>query len=143
MALRVHKSDSKELAELHYRLSLQYKSFTSFRRYLVQQRKQSEGTELAKQFHTRTRLQQCWTRWLQRCEHNEEIALGTLTRKARCHVASKLTRKVLEAWVKYVLQRRHKNRLKQVADQHFRESALPKYVELIEQRLGGTFCVCV
>ena len=45
--------------------------------------------------------------------------------------------------MKYVLQRRHKNRLKQVADQHFRESALPKYVELIEQRLGGTLCVCL
>lgn len=125
-----HKTHLGELAELHYSLTLKCKGISSFRRHLVQQRRQSHDEEAAREFHVQTKLKQCWNKWLQRCEHNEEIALGMLTRKARCHVAARRTREAMVAWIKYVVQCRHSSNLKQLAECHFRESTLPKYVIL-------------
>jgi hypothetical protein len=82
-------------------------------------------------------LRQCWGKWLQRCEHNEEIALGGLTRRARAHAASKLMHAVLGAWVVYIVKCRHRQRLEMLADAHFRECALPRCVVSIGMGGGG------
>lgn len=126
VALRRHRVHMLEVASLHYRLSLQRRGLRGLQLYLQQQRREAHCRRLAVETHTRVRVRRCWDMWLKRCEHNEELVLGALTRQARGHAAAKLTRGVLEAWVEYVVHRRHRTRLKLMADTHFRECALPK-----------------
>ncbi len=106
--------------------TLKAKGLQAFRGYLHQQRRMVLYKQQAMEFHVKCRLRQCWGQWLQRCEHNEEIALGPLTRKARGHTAAKLSHKVLAAWVQYIIHCRQRNRLKLAADAHFGDTALPK-----------------
>ena len=74
----------------------------------------------------RTKLHQVWSRWFQRCEDNEEISLGLLTRQARAHHALKLTQASMGVWLIFVKQRRESKKLKEVADNYFKRYALPK-----------------
>ena len=68
----------------------------------------------------------CWLVWLQRCEHCEEIKLGPKTRLARAHIANKLKRMAVAAWLEYTGYRRERKMLYSRADQHFKAVALPK-----------------
>ena len=115
-----------ELATLHYSLTLKARGLHAFKHYLHHRRKTEAHKEQAVAFAVKSSMQRCWAKWLQRCEHNEEISLGPLTRRARHHAATKLSHRVMAAWVQYVIHRRQRNRLKSVADTHFREVALPK-----------------
>lgn len=115
-----------DLAGQHYTLALKTRVLGAFRGHMLLQRKVDLYKQQARAFHDQCRLQQCWGVWLQRCENNEEIALGPLTRRARHHAASKLSHKVLTAWIQYVIQQRYKKRLKLAADTHFKNTALPK-----------------
>ena len=126
VSLRQHKAHLMELASHHHCLVLQSKGLHAFQQYLHQRKQGACHNQLAREFQARARLQQCWAKWLQRCEHNEEIALGGLTRRARAHAARKLTNAVLVAWGEYVSRQRHKKRLMAKADTHFRQGALPK-----------------
>ena len=126
VALRQHHAHLLDLATQHRHLVLESKGLLAFQQYVRLRGKMAAYNQRAKEAHVRARLRQCWRSWLQRCEHNEEIALGGRTRKARAHAGSKLKHAVLAAWVQYVIQRRHKRKLKALADTHFRENALPK-----------------
>lgn len=123
---RRHHAHLMELAAQHHCQVLRARGLHAFKHYVHHRGKMAHCSQLARESHVRSRLQQCWVKWLQRCEHNEEIALGGLTRRARAHAASKLTHIVLAAWVQYIIQRRLKARLQLLADTHFREHTLPK-----------------
>lgn len=116
----------RELAELHYSLTLKCKGLHSFSHHLDQQKQQVLKKQLACEFHVRKKVKQCWLVWVRMCENNEEASLGSLSLKARHHAASKLTHKALAVWVKYVLHQRCKKSLKSRADAFFRENALPR-----------------
>lgn len=126
VALRRYKAHLLELSTYHRCQALKWKGLLAFQHFLHQQRQARQNKQLATATHSHARLRQCWSRWLQRCEHNEEISLGGASRRARAHAAGKLARLVLAAWVRYTLQCRHKKNLEHRADAHFRQSFLPK-----------------
>ena len=56
------------------------------------------------------------------------MKMGPQTRIAQNHFSSKATRKVLVGWVKYTLHHRQRKLLCAMADNHFKNTALPKLV---------------
>lgn len=125
-ALRQHHAHLLDLATQHHHLVLKSKGLLAFQQYVRLRGKMAAYNQQAKEAYVQARLRQCWGAWLLRCEHNEEIALGVQTRKARVYAGSRLKHVVLVAWVQYVIQHRHKKKLKMLADTYFRQSALPK-----------------
>lgn len=128
VAVRRHKAHLHQLSNLHLSFMLKSRVVLGFTRYRQLRRTKSCYKKLAHSHCVSSRLRRCWTSWLQRCEHNEEILLGPRSRQARCHASHVMLRKGVASWLRYVRHRRHRKRLKLLADRHFMEVALPKWV---------------
>lgn len=128
IALKHAKYNKEDLAVRHYRQHLLKTCLKALHLQAVHRRLKDMRLKLAEDLFQRHQLRRVWDVWLKKCEHSEELKLHPLSRKARSHYRFQLRRKLFAVWVKYCQWRKFRKSQYAIAEYHFRERALPRYL---------------
>ncbi|VDI06451.1 protein SFI1 [Mytilus galloprovincialis] len=123
--LQHEKEEKDELAVTHYVRKLKVIGLSAFRLNLVQKRMKEMRMEMAANFYITMLTKRHWNRWMAKCEHNEELAIHSLTVKATIHYRMVVCKKMIDAWLDYVEWRKHKQAQYDKADAYYYVRAMP------------------
>ncbi|XP_052101609.1 protein SFI1 homolog isoform X2 [Mytilus californianus] len=130
--LQHEKEEKEELAVTHYVRKLKVIGFSAFRLHLVQKRMKEMRMEMAANFYVTMLTKRHWNRWMARCEHNEELAIHSLTVKATLHYRMVICKKMIDAWLDYVEWRKHRQAQYDRADAYYYVRAMPVFLHHIK-----------
>ncbi|XP_071169108.1 protein SFI1 homolog isoform X2 [Mytilus edulis] len=130
--LQHEKEEKDELAVTHYVRKLKVIGLSAFRLNLVQKRMKEMRMEMAANFYITMLTKRHWNRWMARCEHNEELAIHSLTVKATIHYRMVVCKKMIDAWLDYVEWRKHRQAQYDKADAYYYVRAMPVFLHHIK-----------
>lgn len=87
----------------------------------------TEAKKKANNFHTRKVMVVCFSKWLLKCEHREEIKQYPVSKIAYSYFRTRQLSKAIFQWLKFVKERKQEAALESLAENHHNKKILPRY----------------